>query len=44
MPPPPCGDHTRYPLSYVSEPRAALGFHIDLAGELVYAKQTLLDY
>lgn len=39
-----CGDRARQPLSYVSELRAALGFHIDLAGELVYAKQTLLDY
>lgn len=40
----PCRDHTTQPLSYVSEPHAMLCFHIDLAEELVYAKQTLFGY
>lgn len=40
----PRGDRARQPLSYVSEPHAAPCFRIDLVWELVYAKQTLLDY
>lgn len=40
----PCAERARQPLTYASELHSALSSCIDLAGELVYAKQTLLDY